>query len=66
MQLVKPFFLVCFSSLEVDYIVNKAKKICVFPIAWSSKLGSVGRDFFIWPYQKSKEAQKYFGFVYKD
>ena len=27
-------------------ILRPKKKICVFPIAWSSKLGSVGRDFF--------------------
>jgi hypothetical protein len=26
--------------------VSPKKKICVFPIAWSSKLGSVGRDIF--------------------
>ena len=31
------------SFWNFDY---QAKKICVFPIAWSSKLGSVGRDFF--------------------
>ena len=24
----------------------KQKNMCVFPISWSSKLGSVGRDFF--------------------
>ena len=30
------------------FIWDKAKKkICVFPIAWSSKLGSVGQDFFV-------------------
>jgi hypothetical protein len=26
---------------------TRPKKKCVFPIAWSSKLGSVGRDFFL-------------------
>jgi hypothetical protein len=40
---MKSLFLLKISKL----ITHKAKKkICVFPIAWSSKLGSVGRDFF--------------------
>jgi hypothetical protein len=28
------------------FSIRPTKKKCVFPIAWSSKLGSVGRDFF--------------------
>ena len=33
--------------LDQRYHKGKAKKkICVFPIAWSSNLGSVGRDFY--------------------
>ena len=31
--------------------VRPHKKICVFPIAWSSKLGSVGRDIFFLIYK---------------
>jgi hypothetical protein len=35
----------------------KAKKnICVFPIAWSSKLGSVGQDFFLLFFETYKYA----------
>jgi hypothetical protein len=39
------------------YQRGKAKKIiCVFPIAWSSKLGSVGRDFFFFFFETYKYA----------
>jgi hypothetical protein len=31
-----------------DRPTNPKILICVFPIAWSSKLGSVGQDFFIY------------------
>ena len=32
--------------LSTIFQLRPKKIICVFPIAWSSKLGSVGRDFF--------------------
>ena len=34
------------SLMYNSWKTTQAKKKCVFPIAWSSKLGSVGRDFF--------------------
>ena len=29
---------------KIEVLLRPKKNICVFPITWSSKLGSVGRD----------------------
>ena len=36
--------------------LGHTQKICVFPIAWSSKLGSVGRDVFLFFFETYKYA----------
>jgi hypothetical protein len=40
------------SLMYNSWKTTQAKKKCVFPIAWSSKLGSVGRDFFFFFFYK--------------
>ena len=44
--------------LSTIFQLRPKKIICVFPIAWSSKLGSVGRDFFFFKTYKYAPSSK--------